>query len=523
MVDLVEVRTRELKESEERFRTLIQNSNDIFCIIDDKGVIRLLSPSVMRITGFTPAELMNKSVFDYIHDEDKEEVFKIFNELLNHPFELFTVQFRYYMKGGGFCYLEAVSQNLVDIPGVHGIVVNLRDVTERKLAEDELRNAKQKAEEMNRVKSSFFANMSHELRTPLHGILGISQILEDQIITPNKKHLVEMLSQSGKRLLNTLNMILNLSRVEANKLDINYTRVNICQVIRDNIRLYEPSAIQKQLKLEYVSDCKDFMIDTDEQMLVSVLNNMIDNAIKYTNKGSVKVFSGIEKIDEVPWAVIKVQDTGIGISEADQKIIFDEFRQASEGYSRSFEGTGLGLSIMKKYIELLNGKISVESILGVGSIFTVYLPFVDYSNGESEEQKFDGIPDNVSYINKEQDKFRVLLVDDEEITFNIVSIWLNNFAKVEYAENATEAIKKLNNNKFNCVIMDINLKRGGNGIDVLKELRKIMGYENTPVIACTAYAMHGDKENLLNEGFNFYLSKPFEKEDLMELINGLLK
>lgn len=522
MENLVELRTRELKESEERFRTLIQNSNDIFTIIDEKGMLRLLSPSVMRITGFTPAELINKSVFENIFEEDQEAVLNIFNELLNNPYELYTARFRYLKKGGDMCYLEAICQNLIDIPGVNGIVVNVRDITERKLVEDELRNAKLKAEEMNRVKSSFFANMSHELRTPLHGILGISQILEDQILAPNKKHLVEMLSQSGKRLLNTLNMILNLSRVEANKLDINYTSVDICKLIKDNIRLFEPSANQKGLVLEYVSNCDGFIIETDEQMLISVLNNLIDNAIKYTNQGSVKVFSAVEMFEGVLCTKIRVQDTGIGINEEDQKIIFDEFRQVSEGYSRSFEGTGLGLSIMKKYIELLNGKITLESKFGVGSVFSVYLPINNVMPA----------PENTGLKKKEDikttskpgtdKKYNILLVDDEEITFNIVGIWLKNIARLEYAENASNAIAKLNKGKFDLVILDINLKRGGNGIDVLKELRKINGYAEVPVIACTAYAMQGDKENLLKEGFNYYLSKPFEKEDLMELVHASL-
>lgn len=518
MVELVKVRTKELKESEERFRTLIQNSNDIFTIIDQDGIIHLISPSVTRITGFTPAELMNQSIFYSMYPDDMEDIKKVLGELIANPFQVFINQFRYIKKDGGICYLETVSQNLFEISGVGGIVVNIRDITERKQVEEELRAAKLKAEEMNRVKSSFFANMSHELRTPLHGILGISQILEDQIINPNKKHLVEMLSQSGKRLLNTLNMILNLSRVEANKLDINYTKVNLCQVIKENIRLFEPSAIQKNLKLEYVSDCNDFIIETDEQMLISVLNNMIDNAIKYTNEGCITVISAVEKYEEKAWVVIKVQDTGIGISEADQKIIFDEFRQVSEGYDRSFEGTGLGLSIMKKYIELLNGKITVESKLGVGSTFTVSLPVHDPLFVESFNKQ-ELISQEKQEKPNSENKFKMLLVDDEEITYNIFSIWLNKSVDLDFAENAAEAVERLKRNKYDMVIMDINLKRGGNGIDVLKQMRQIDLHKDTPVIACTAYAMHGDKENLINEGFNFYLSKPFEKEDLMELIN----
>ncbi len=411
MEDLVEIRTRELKGSEERFRTLIQNSNDIFSIIDGDGNIHLISPSVERITGLLPEELLGKTIFDYMYNDDIVTVKKVLHDIFNTPFQLFTVQFRYHKKDGGICYLEAVSQNLFEVEGVKGIVVNVRDITERKQFEEELISSKIKAEEMNRVKSSFFANMSHELRTPMHGILGISQILEESIENPKMKRLVEMLSQSGKRLLNTLNMILNLSRVEANKLDINLVYINICDVIKENIRLYELGANQKDLKLIYNSEYENLVIKTDMQMLNSVLNNMIDNAIKYTNEGSIAVSAGIQKIDGMTWAFIKVKDTGIGISEENQKIIFDEFRQASEGYSRSFEGTGLGLSIIKKYIELLNGKISVESRLGEGSTFSVYLPAVNIE--ESEQQKIEKTGDIKTDVTEKRypGLLNILLVD----------------------------------------------------------------------------------------------------------------
>jgi PAS domain S-box-containing protein len=374
MEALVEKRTKELKESEQRFRALIQNSNDIFGIIGLEGVVKFISPSVERITGFTPEEMINRSIFDLIYEEDVENIRNSLNEIKSTQSVLFTNQFRHYKKQGGFCYIETISQNLCDLPGIDGIVINVRDITERKAVEEELINAKLKAEEMNRVKSSFFANMSHELRTPLHGILGISQILNESVANEKLKSLIEMLTQSGKRLLNTLNMILNLTKVEANKLDIKYSKVNITRLIKNCIRIYETAYKQKNLELGFECGPAELIAETDEQMLTSVVNNMIDNAIKYTNEGSVKVTLDFERRDGTGWMIVRVRDTGIGISAEEQGMIFDEFRQVSEGYNRSFEGAGLGLTITKKYVELLHGKITVESQPGKGSVFSVLLP-----------------------------------------------------------------------------------------------------------------------------------------------------
>lgn len=519
---LVEIRTKELKESEERFRSLIQNSNDIFLIVDHKEIIRLISPAVESIIGYSPAEMINNSIYDLMFHHDIAIVKSAISEIIGNPLQMFTTQFRYHKKQGGVCYLEAVSQNLIDTPGVKGIVINIRDITERKQFENELIEAKHKAEEMNRVKSSFFANMSHELRTPLHGILGISQILEESAPDGKNKRLVEMLSQSGKRLLNTLNMILNLSRIEANKLDIVLSELNANDLIKDSLKLFEPAAKEKQLTLTYINKCEGLILNTDEQMLLSVFNNMIDNAIKYTNAGGIKVISSIEKQENNNFFVLKVEDTGIGISEENQEIIFDEFRQVSEGYNRSFEGTGLGLSIMKKYVELLNGKITVSSKLNEGSTFSVYLPLPkdneikilgEFGNKPAliqVEKNTDGIQD------------KILLVDDEDITYNLLCFWLKKTIPVDYAANSTEAIEMIKSFNYPLVILDINLKRGGNGISVLKELREIPGYKDTPVIACTAYAMYGDKEKLLNEGFSYYLSKPFEKSELVPVVRRFL-
>jgi Signal transduction histidine kinase len=317
-------------------------------------------------------------------------------------------------------------------------------------------------------------------------------------------------------------MILNISRIEANKHEILKSKINVFQTIKGIVNLFELLAAEKNVVLKFEAESDSLFIETDVQMLNSIINNMIDNALKYTIEGSVTVYAGRQGMDNKKFLLIKVQDTGIGISKENMEIIFEEFRQVSEGYNRSFEGTGLGLTIIKRYIDLLKGKIRVESKLGEGSTFYVYLPIE-----EPDADKLTILEENLSedknVVTTETKLQKILLVDDDVITSNIVKRWMNKIAEVDYAEDSQEAFELYSKKIYPIVILDINLKLGGNGIEVLKKLRKTPGYENIPVIACTAYAMEGDKENLISEGFDYYISKPFEKRELISLISGILK
>jgi PAS domain S-box-containing protein len=516
---LVSKRNIELKNSEEKSRLLIQNSNDVIVIIDQSGSQLFVSESAARITGYSTDELRKKKIESVVHPDDRARILEAIDDCVKNPEKPVTVQFRHKKKSGGYCYLESVGMNFINTPGIMGIVVNTRDITERKLVEDELRSAKEKAEEMNRLKTSFFANMSHELRTPLHGMLGIAQVLSEMAEDENKKNLANMIFSSGKRLLNTLNMILNFSKVEANKQEIRYAKINLTEAVKHNISLFNMMALDKELSLDFYSSGKDILVYTDAQMIDSILNNLIDNAIKYTERGGIKVYLEPEIVDGKSYAMIKIKDTGLGIPKNNQNNIFDEFQQVSQGYGRSFEGTGLGLSIVKKYVELLNGKILLTSKIGEGSEFTVFIPEKNYLEHPDEE-----IIDETSFGKRLQieTKGRILFVDDDIVTHNIVRLWLEKQADIEFAKDVEGALEKLKDNTYPLVILDINLKKGGSGVDVMREMKKMPVYTNTPVIACTAYAMAGEKEKLIAEGFKYYLSKPFDKAELIGIINSAL-
>jgi signal transduction histidine kinase len=235
---------------------------------------------------------------------------------------------------------------------------------------DEMRKAKEIAEEMNRLKSNFLANMSHEIRTPINGILGISQVIELETTSPEIKGYVQLQQQSGKRLLNTITSILNLSRLEAQKEHLALAPVDLTKLLNEVVLQLEELARKKNLSFELTVNHPNLVCMTDEHLLYQVINNVVGNAIKFTDRGAVKV-STAKDGDGV---VIQVSDTGIGMSEEFLPRMFNPFEQESGGRNRTYEGTGLGLSISKKYLDLLGGSIKVRSVKGQGSTFSIRLP-----------------------------------------------------------------------------------------------------------------------------------------------------
>jgi len=251
-----------------------------------------------------------------------------------------------------------------------GIMGVLSDITERKCFELELLAAKEKAEEMSRLKTSFLANMSHELRTPLIGILGYAEIMQDTLTDTEDKENASGIHRTGKRLLNTLNLILELSNLESGNVQVQTEELHLSHFISELAERYRHQAEAKGLAM--ILDCgeESLTLHTDKDLLTVILESLLKNAILYTNTGQVLL--GCRRTTE--GTTIRVQDTGIGIRKEDQEKVFEEFRQVSEGLSRNYEGTGLGLTIARRYLEKIGGSISVDSEPGRGSTFTILFP-----------------------------------------------------------------------------------------------------------------------------------------------------
>jgi len=396
-----------------------------------------------------------------------------------------------------------------------------QDITKRKSIENELIKAKERAEESSRLKSSFLANMSHELRTPMVGILGYAEFLTNELQDSNLRQMSNTILQSGTRLMKTLDSILNLSRIEASKQDINNSPVNLTDIIREVTQLYKPVIKNKKIYLKYIFPDKEVHFNSDKDLLFKIFNNLIDNAVKYTHEGGivVKLIEQDKKPDKK--IVVEITDTGIGIPREYHAIIFESFRQVSEGFSRKFEGTGLGLSITKKYIELLSGSIVLKSEVGKGSTFTITFP---YSNIEKE---INSPSENTSVKNEITNiplsELTILLVEDDHSNALIICTYLKDYINIDHVSDGQAAINICNSKKYDAVLMDINLK-GIDGAETFRQIRKIDNhYANIPVIAITAYAMLGDRERFLGLGFTHYISKPFHRSELLSLIQAIFK
>jgi CheY-like chemotaxis protein/nitrogen-specific signal transduction histidine kinase len=405
------------------------------------------------------------------------------------------------------------------------VVENVPGATEQAKYILDLITAKNKAEEMNLLKSFFLANMSHELRTHLLGILGFSELLSNLTSDKDSSEIIRLINDSGKRLLSALDSILDLSRIEADKEEINWQMIDLNNFIIEMINPYEDIARAKGILISYINKAPEIFINTDTKMLEHIINALIDNAIKYTEHGEIEI--RVEKLiqENVKWISIKIMDTGIGIDADKQKFLFEPYLQDSSGFGRSFDGNGLGLMIAKKFMNLLDGKIYLESASEDGSTFILRFPDHEESELISDSSPQPSKP-KPQVETKEQDFLvlpKLLLVDDDPITRVMVQLMLQSLYDIEFAEDGKQAMLMIDETQYQIILMDINLRQNISGSDIVKLLRKSKRYSTTPIVAVTAYAMIGDREKFLAEGFTEYIPKPFAKNDLISVIKEIEK
>ncbi len=507
-----------LIKSEKKFRALFDNAGDAIILLDDYVFIEF-NKVAEKVFGLQRNDLLFKSPAqlspEFQPDGTPSKV--LAKKYMDSAFEGNLVNFEWlHKKPDGTLFETEVTLNNVYIGSKKMLLAVVRDISERKRYEEGLKVAKEKAEEMNRIKSNFLANMSHELRTPMTGILGFADILSKSLEDPEQREMAEVIYKGGQRLTNTLNLILDLSKIEAEKVDINLIPVNLFDVISQSVKLFEGAAKTKNILLK--SDLQKNVYSLgDYRLLEQVLSNLIKNALIYTYEGSITVSLSKKKIENNEFAEIKVSDTGIGIPKESLNLIFEPFRQVSEGWTRSYEGTGLGLTISKKYVELMNGKIEVESELNKGTTFTIRFNAIN-SDNKTLIDKSDS-KDNNSEINLIKKK-NALLVEDDELTVITITKVLKNICKLDVTNSGIQAIELAKKNNYEIILMDIGLK-GMDGLDATKQIRKLPGYKNIPIIAITAYAMEGDKEKFFKGGCSHYISKPFSNEELKRLVADL--
>ncbi len=537
-----------IKKSEEKYRLLFELLPYGGEIIDTKGVITDISPGTAKILNYTKEELTGKHLSEIIHPEDLLQFKEKFPLLLQGKIQ--TAEIKMLKKDGSEVTVIRTGQPIKNAKGKVEFILTLSvDITDRIKAEEkllaknneieaqneeyaalneellesgrklkglneELLIAKEKAEESNRLKSAFLSNMSHEIRTPMNGILGFTQLLANPNISEEKKkEYIKIIVNSGNHLLNIINDIIDISKLDAGEFKILKAPVNITDLLKEQYTFFYSYKTGKQkhhveLILNIPKTKKETVIFSDETRLKQILSNLINNAVKFTEEGTIEFGYKIEQTQ----IVFFVKDTGIGISKDKLSDIFERFSQASENTEKLYGGTGLGLSISKACTQLLGGKIWVISELNKGSEFYFSIP---YKKAKDYKQNS---PVNTD-LNLEGKK--LLIVEDDPVNFAYFVEILDEFKPdIHHVNTAVKAIEIVKDIDFDLILMDIQLP-GKDGNFATSEIKKM--FPDLPIIAQSAYAFENEKQISFNAGCDGYITKPIKKDELVTILGKYIQ
>ncbi|MEX0986857.1 MAG: ATP-binding protein [Bacteroidales bacterium] len=503
----------QLSETERRFSSLLENVSMISVMYDTHGRILHCNRYFLELTGYTMEEVIGESWLDkFIHPDDRDEIGKVMEELISE--QLYNQQFENDILKKDGSGIRIYWHNTIlrsEEGGILGGASIGENVTQKRLEEEQLVEAKRKAEESDRLKSIFLTNMSHEIRTPMNAILGFTNLLSDnELPGPQKEKYVSIIKHSGNRLLQIINDILDISKLDAMQMSLQYSDsslfdicINTFESFRQSQLLKEKSAIR--ISLDYPEELEELVLKTDCNRLQQVLDNLITNAIKYTDKG--EIIFGLNLEDKGRKVRFIVSDTGRGIPKEVGDMVFERFRQVEE--HEYHEGSGLGLSISKGLIKLLGGEIWYESEPGKGSTFYFTIPC--YATTKIEIDKTVQEPGKLNLEGK-----HVIIAEDDEDSYYLLSTFFDGTnAVIHHAENGKSCLELLEKISPDLILLDINMPILS-GFDCLKEIRDRR--PNTMVIAQTAYAGSEERERIMNAGAHGFIAKPFDKQELFEVI-----
>ncbi|MFA5880309.1 MAG: ATP-binding protein [Candidatus Margulisiibacteriota bacterium] len=435
--------------------------------------------------------------------------FKLNNYILNYNSEVNFCNFETIIKTNN----KSIILNQFKINQTNLKFLYLKDNSKIKNVEIEIKRVKKEAEDLLKLKSEFFASMSHELRTPLHFILGtINFLLKKESIKKQYevKVSLEMVKQSGQRLLELVNQILDLSKLASKKEEIN-SEVFLLEEIVFGLKDMMKTLIGPK-PVKFYLDCDLNLqknIFSDKRKINQIIVNLLSNSAKFTERG--KIILNLYKLKDRLY--FEVTDTGLGIPQEKLDTIFDPFVQVQGQETKQYKGTGLGLAISKQYVEILGGEIWVESQITEGSSFIFWIPYIEKETKKTKEK----VTKNKQFENTDFIDKHLLICDDDNFNLTYLEMILNNKINYTLVNSGKELLTKANNNKYDLILIDIQMPEM-DGIETLNQLKTIDLNKTTKVGALTAQAMAGDKENFLNKGFNCYLSKPFSEEGLFTFI-----
>lgn len=499
---------------------VIDNIPDALYIKDIQGhFIRGNKPMANFIGLSNPEELIGKTTYDLFPFDIANELVELEQSIINKEKNIVTIQKQITVKENPVW----ITHTLIGIGDSDGNVTKIigiaRDITEYINAHQELIKAKEKAEMADKLKSAFLANMSHEIRTPINGILGFASLMEMKEFSRNKEiEYLRIINNSGKLLLNLINDIIDIAKIEAGQLSLHYSEVFLPDLFSDLAGFYQGEKMRRgkeniELRLNIPQSIHFQYIETDQLRLKQIINNLISNALKFTHEGFIEI--GCQPIESQ--LLFFVKDTGIGIKKEECSIIFDRFKQAGKASDKK-EGTGLGLAISKGFVELMGGKIWVESEPDRGSSFYFTLPFHACTENIPEQSALTSI--NTNNYGHWAEK-TLLLVEDEEVNYLYIKELLDATGiTLLHAPSAEKAIELCESSIIiDIILMDMRLP-GIDGFEATRIIKRMRN--NTPVIAQTAYAMENERKDCIDAGCDQYITKPFDQEILFEVINSFL-
>jgi PAS domain S-box-containing protein len=517
------------RQSEEKFRGIFENLQDIYARVDRKGRITMISPSVFKRMGYTPEEVLGQDATQFFVDKTiiRRAMIKLGR---NHSLRNFEVSMR--RKDGTERQFMFNMLLLKDEQGIYSVVAVLaRDISELKRQSVELVKAKEEAERSLKVKERFLANMSHEIRTPMNGVIGMIDLLNDTQLDEEQRSYVKTIKRSSETLLNILNDILDLSKIEAGKMALHESPVAFKEIFEKLIALFGQQASSKNNELTYhiSAELPTFVI-ADQTRLLQILSNLTSNAIKFTENGTVRVEASlISKRGKFNRIRVDVKDSGIGISPENINLLFNSFSQVDTSSRKSFGGTGLGLSISKELAHLMKGEVGVESVVGMGSTFWFTIELKE--TAISPTQQTTEVAE-IALANFFSDYHpNVLLVDDNAVNRKVASEILRKAgcvvvtadsgpAAILEAEKGQNSKEKGEFNGFDVIFMDIQMP-DMDGVETTQNLRDKFGKQLPTVVAMTAYSMREDRERFISQGLDDYIAKPIRAQSLIAKVKEI--
>ena len=505
---------KDLSISKRELKGILDNLQDTYYRTDADGVLVFVSSSVEPLLGYIPEELVGHRITDFYTQPEQREIFLQTLASNKGHVEQYPITLRH--KDGSTIWMSTNAHFVLDehnnIVGVEGTG---RDFTARKHAEDALIKAKEQAEQANRAKSLFLANMSHEIRTPMNGVIGFTNLLSKTRLDDIQTEYVDTINTSVNDLLIIVNDILDFSRIESGKMELQNKVVNTRECLTSVVRLFDAAAKIKSLNLECVipDDLPEHLI-VDPLRLRQIVANLIGNAVKFTDQGSITLKA--EKIsqngsDEL---MIEVIDSGIGIADSQKERLFDAFTQADQSIYKPDSGTGLGLAISKQLIELMQGAIGVKDNEKNGATFWIRFPILETNQMPEPKQEKALVQSDSRYTG-----LRVLVADDNAINRKLITTLLMQRGVLPTeAIDGKSALDIALNNNFDLILMDIRMPEL-NGIEVTEKLRQANTDKHTPIIALTAHALPHEQKSFLDAGMDTCITKPILDHQLFKLID----